>query len=95
VERDGFAPSNKEATFTRRPGIAVMPLRQRRGEREQEYFADAITEDIITALARFRWFWSFIYKDRPIDTKQIARDPVCATITRRRRRFFQDLPVLE
>jgi TolB-like protein len=80
VERDSFAPANEEAAFARRPSIAVMPFANVGGEREQEYFADGITEDIITALAHFRWFFviarnsSFIYKDKPIDTKQIARE---------------------
>ena len=64
----------------RRPTIAVMPFANVGGEKEQEYFADGITEDIITALGRFRWFLviarnsSFVYKDKPIDSKQIARE---------------------
>lgn len=51
-----------------RPSIAVLPFANLSGEKEQEYLADGITEDIITALTRFRWFFviarnsSFAYK---------------------------------
>lgn len=64
----------------RRPSIAVLPFTNVSGEKEQEYLADGITEDIITALTRFRWFFvtarnsSFIYKGKPIDVKQVARE---------------------
>ena len=73
--------------FARRPSIAVMPFANVGGEREQEYFADGITEDIITALARFRWFFviarnsSFIYKDKPIETINCAEMRNCGTVT--------------
>ena len=72
--------NGEEAALARRPTIAVMPFANVGGEKEQEYFADGITEDIITALGRFRWFFviarnaSFVYKDKPIDPKQIARE---------------------
>src|SRR4029077_10464717 len=64
----------------RRPSIAVLPFANLNGEREQEYLADGITEDIITALTRFRWLFviarnsSFVYKHRSIDAKQIAHE---------------------
>jgi pentatricopeptide repeat protein len=70
----------KEAAPGRRPSIAVMPFTNVGGEKEQEYFADGITEDIITALGRFRWFFviarnsSFVYKDKSIDPKQVAHE---------------------
>ena len=60
--------------------IAVLPFQNLSGDPEQEYFADGITEDIITALARFRWFFviarnsSFVYKSRAVDVKQVARE---------------------
>jgi pentatricopeptide repeat protein len=63
-----------------RPSIAVMPFVNLSGDREQEYLSDGITEDIITALTRFRWFFviarnsSFAYKDNPLDAKQVARE---------------------
>jgi DNA-binding winged helix-turn-helix (wHTH) protein len=40
-----------------KPSIAVLPFVNLGGDAEQEYFADGIAEDIITALARFRWFF--------------------------------------
>jgi TolB-like protein len=63
---------------TDRPSIAVLPLANVSGDKEQEYLADGLTEDIITALTRFRWFRvigrnsSFVYKGRSVDTKQVA-----------------------
>ncbi len=63
-----------------RPSIAVLPFLNLSGEREQEYLADGITEDIITALTRFRWFFvaarhsSFAYKGASLDAKQIAQE---------------------
>ena len=63
-----------------RPSIAVLPFTNLSDEREQEYFADGITDDIITALTRFRWFFviarnsSFAYKGKSLDVKQIAHD---------------------
>jgi TolB-like protein/Tfp pilus assembly protein PilF len=63
-----------------RPSIAVLPFANLSGEKEQEYLADGITEDIITALTRFRWFFvisrnsSFAYKGKALDAKQIAQD---------------------
>ncbi len=63
-----------------KPSIAVVPFTNMSGEPEQEYFADGIAEDIITALAKFRSFLviarnsSFTYKGRAIDVKAVARD---------------------
>ena len=63
-----------------RPSIAVLPFANLSGEREQEYLADGITEDIITALTRFRWFFvigrnsSFAYKGRSLDAKQLSHE---------------------
>lgn len=65
---------------TDRPSIAVLPLTNVSGDKEQEYLADGITEDIITALTRFRWFRvigrnsSFVYKGKSIDSKQVASE---------------------
>jgi TolB-like protein len=58
----------------------VLPFTNVSGETSQEYLADGITEDIITALARFRWFLviarnsSFTYKGKPIDAKRVAKE---------------------
>ena len=63
-----------------KPSIAVLPFVNLSGDTEQEYFADGIAEDIITALGRFRWFFviarnsSFTYKGKAIDVKQVARE---------------------
>jgi TolB-like protein len=63
---------------TDRPSIAVLPLANVSGDKEQDYFVDGLTEDIITALTRFRWFRvigrnsSFVYKGRSVDSKQVA-----------------------
>src|SRR5271169_256684 len=74
------APDEEGAAHPSRPRIAVMPFANVSGEREQDYFADGITEDIITALGSYRWFIviarnsSFAYKNSPIDPKQIASE---------------------
>lgn len=63
-----------------KPSIAVLPFTNLSGDREQEYFVDGVTEDIITALSRSRWFFviarnsSFAFKGKAVDVKQIARD---------------------
>lgn len=63
-----------------KPSIAVMPFRNLSGDRDQEYFADGITEEIITELSRFRSLFviarssSFAYKDKPADVRQVGRD---------------------
>jgi TolB-like protein/Tfp pilus assembly protein PilF len=63
-----------------KPSIAVLPFLNMSGDPEQEYFSDGITEDIITALSRLRWFFviarnsTFSYKGKPVDVKQIGRD---------------------
>jgi TolB-like protein/cytochrome c-type biogenesis protein CcmH/NrfG len=61
-----------------RPAIAVLPFTNMSGEPEQEYFSDGISEDIITALSKLRWFLviarnsSFIYKGKAVHLKQVA-----------------------
>jgi TolB-like protein/Tfp pilus assembly protein PilF len=63
-----------------KPSIAVLPFVNLSGDPEQEYFSDGITEDIITALSRLRWFLviarnsMFVYKGRALDAKQIGRE---------------------
>jgi TolB-like protein len=62
------------------PSIAVLPFANLSGDKEQEYFADGIVEDIITALSRIKSFFviarnsSFTYKGKTIDVKQVARE---------------------
>jgi adenylate cyclase len=63
-----------------KPSIAVLPFTNMSGDPEQEYFADGIVEEIITALSRMRWLTviarnsSFTYKGRSVDVKQIGRE---------------------
>jgi TolB-like protein/cytochrome c-type biogenesis protein CcmH/NrfG len=63
-----------------RPAIAVLPFTNLSGEPEQEYFSDGISEDIITALSKLRWFFviarnsSFIYKGKAVHMKQVAEE---------------------
>jgi TolB-like protein/Tfp pilus assembly protein PilF len=63
-----------------RPSIAVLPFANMSDDAEQEYFADGITEDIITALSRARWFLviarnsSFAYRDRTTDVTRISQE---------------------
>jgi TolB-like protein/tetratricopeptide (TPR) repeat protein len=64
--------------FGERPAIAVLPFQHRSADPDQELFADAITEDLITALARWRHFpviarsSVFTYKGRDVDLKSVA-----------------------
>ena len=57
-----------------------MPFQNLSGDPEQEYFADGMVEDIITALSRIRWLFviarnsSFTYKGRAVDVKQVGRE---------------------
>ncbi|MGE3145193.1 MAG: winged helix-turn-helix domain-containing tetratricopeptide repeat protein [Pseudorhodoplanes sp.] len=63
-----------------KPSIAILPFANLSGDPEQEYFADGVTEDLITALSQFRWLFviahgsSSIYKQRTVDLKQVGRE---------------------
>ena len=63
-----------------RPAIAVLPFINMSGDAEQEYFSDGISEDIITALSKLRWFFviarnsSFIFKGKAVHMKQVASE---------------------
>jgi TolB-like protein len=63
-----------------KPSIAVLPFQNMSGDPEQEYFADGMVEDIITALSRFKSLFviarnsSFTYKGRHVDIKQVGRE---------------------
>ena len=63
-----------------RPSIAVLPFTNMSGGAEQDYFADGMVEDIITALSRFKELFviarnsSFVYKGRSVDIGQVARE---------------------
>jgi TolB-like protein/predicted TPR repeat methyltransferase len=63
-----------------KPSIAVLPFQNMSGDQEQEYFADGMVEEIITALSHFRNLFviarnsSFTYKGRAVDVKQVGRE---------------------
>jgi adenylate cyclase len=63
-----------------KPSIAVLPFANLSGDLEQEYFADGMVEEIITALSRIRWLFviarnsSFTYKGQAIDVRQVGRE---------------------
>jgi TolB-like protein len=63
-----------------KPSIAVLPFANMSGDPEQEYFADGMVEEIITALSRIRWLFviarnsSFTYKGQAVDVKQLGRE---------------------
>lgn len=63
-----------------KPSIAVLPFQNLSGDPEQDYFADGIVEDIITALSRFKALFviarnsSFTYKGHAVDVKQVGRE---------------------
>jgi len=63
-----------------KPSIAVLPFVNMSGDPEQEYFADGMVEEIITALSRIRWLFviarnsTFTYKGQSVDVKQVGRE---------------------
>jgi TolB-like protein/DNA-binding SARP family transcriptional activator/Flp pilus assembly protein TadD len=63
-----------------RPSIAVLPFANMSGDPDQEYFADGISEDLITGLSHIHWLFviarnsTFVYKHRAVDVKQVARE---------------------
>jgi adenylate cyclase len=63
-----------------KPSVAILPFANMSGDPEQEYFADGITEDIITALSKWRWFFviarnsTFTYKGRSVDVRDVSRE---------------------
>ena len=78
--KSGLAMSQPPLPPPDKPSIAVLPFQNMSGDPEQEYFADGIVEDIITALSRFKALFviarnsSFVYKGRAVDVKQIGRE---------------------
>lgn len=87
AETSPLAPTQPAATASKsepasfnRPSIAVLPFANMSGDPEQEYFADGISEDIITGLSKLRWFFviarnsSFNYKGKAVDVKRAAHE---------------------
>lgn len=71
---------NAEPALPGKPSIAVLPFQNMSGDPEQEYFADGMVEDIITALSRFNSVFviarnsSFAYKGKAVDIKKVGRE---------------------
>jgi TolB-like protein/class 3 adenylate cyclase len=74
------SPAKDPLPLPDRPSIAVLPFQNMSGDVEQEYFADGMVEEIITALSRMRSLFviarnsSFAYKGRSVDAKQVGRE---------------------
>jgi TolB-like protein len=73
-------PAEPPPVVADRPSIAVLPFQNMSGDPEQEYFADGVVDDIVTALSRMPWLFviarnsSFTYKGRAVDVKQVGRE---------------------
>jgi TolB-like protein len=73
-------PSTRAPELPDKPSIAVLPFLNLSGDAEQEYFADGVVDDIISALSRIGWLFviarnsSFTYKGRAVDVKQVGRE---------------------
>jgi adenylate cyclase len=73
-------PKSLVSTVTDKPSIAVLPFVNMSGDPEQEFFADGLTEDIITALSRFRDLFvisrnsAFVYKNRAVRIQEVAAE---------------------
>src|SRR5262245_23298323 len=83
VVLDGVSPGGRMAeplALPSKPSIAVLPFQNMSGDPEQEYFADGVVEEIITALSRLRWLFviarnsTFVYKGKAVDVRQVARE---------------------
>jgi TolB-like protein/class 3 adenylate cyclase len=74
------APATPPLPLPDKPSIAVLPFANMSGDPEQEYFADGVAEEIITALSRIRWLFviarnsTFTYKGQAIDVKRVGRE---------------------
>ncbi len=74
------APPRPALALPDKPSIAVLPFQNMSGDPEQEYFADGMVEEVITALSRMKWLFviarnsSFIYKGRSAEVRQVGRE---------------------
>src|SRR5262249_55506520 len=79
-EATSHSEPKKPLPLPDRPSIAVLPFQNMSGEPEQEYFADGLVEDIITALSHFKSLFviarnsSFTYKGKAVDVKKVGRE---------------------
>src|ERR1700720_3216559 len=74
------APAPPALPLPDKPSIAVLPFQNMSGDAEQEYFADGMVEEIITALSRIRWLFviarnsSFTYRGQAVEVKRVGRE---------------------
>jgi len=74
------ASARRVLSLPDKPSIAVLPFANMSGDPEQEYFADGMVEEIITALSRIRWLFviarnsTFTYKGQAVDVKRVGRE---------------------
>ncbi|MEH2541922.1 MULTISPECIES: adenylate/guanylate cyclase domain-containing protein [unclassified Bradyrhizobium] len=74
IDRLGAAPPLPD-----KPSVAVLPFENMSGDPEQDYFADGMVDEIITALSRFKWLFviarnsSFTFKGKAVDIKEVGR----------------------
>jgi TolB-like protein/Tfp pilus assembly protein PilF len=81
-QREEETTTSEAETFSLpdKPSIAVLPFTNMSGDPDQDYFADGMVEDIITALSHMRWLFviarnsSFTYKGRAVDVKHVGRE---------------------
>ncbi|MCH7563292.1 MAG: adenylate/guanylate cyclase domain-containing protein [Gemmatimonadetes bacterium] len=79
-EAPAVTAPKKPLTSPGRPSIAVLPFDNLSGDPEQEYFADGMAEDLITALSRIRWLFviarnsTFTYKGQAVDVKRVGQE---------------------
>ena len=78
--------TEKSLSLPEKPSIAVLPFTNLGGDPEQEYFADGIAEDLITALSGMRWLLvtarnsTFSYKGQSPDVRKVGRErPIIGT----------------
>src|SRR5215510_8385443 len=78
--RVGEVAPRTTLTLPDKPSIAVLPFANMSGDPDQEFFADGITEDLITGLSQIHWLFviarnsTFVYKGRAVDVKQVSRE---------------------
>jgi adenylate cyclase len=80
MQNVGLGGSPEAPSMPNKPSIVVLPFTNMGSDVEQEYFADGISEVIITALSKSRWLFviarntSFVYKGKAIDIKNIGQE---------------------